>query len=64
MAQNVHPEWRLPELSEELASIARNERRFLGFEDDDSGFDPDRYKGKVVLATIHKAKGWNGTGSI
>ena len=44
-------------LSEELAVIARNERRFLGFSDDDTGFDPDRYKGKVVVATMHKAKG-------
>jgi len=52
-----HPAWRLPELSEELAIIARNERRFLGFSEDDLGFDPERHKGKVVVATIHKAKG-------
>jgi DNA helicase-2/ATP-dependent DNA helicase PcrA len=52
-----HPAWRLPELSEELAVIARNERRFLGFGEDDLGFDPLRYKGKVVVATLHKAKG-------
>ena len=56
-ASQDHPAWRLPELSEELAVIARNERRFLGFSDDDLGFDPQRYKGKVVVATIHKAKG-------
>ena len=53
----AHPVWRLPELTEELAVIARNERRFLGFSNDDTGFDPDRYPGKVVVATIHKAKG-------
>ncbi len=53
----AHPDWRLPELSEELAIIARNERRFLGFSDEDFGFDPDRYPGKVVVATMHKAKG-------
>ncbi|MEA3337713.1 MAG: ATP-dependent helicase [Chloroflexota bacterium] len=52
-----HPEWRLPELAEELAVIARNERRFIGFSDDDIGFDPDRHKGKVVVSTMHKAKG-------
>jgi DNA helicase-2/ATP-dependent DNA helicase PcrA len=52
-----HPSWRMPELTEELAVIARNERRFLGFSNDDSGFDPDRYRGKVVIATMHKAKG-------
>jgi DNA helicase-2/ATP-dependent DNA helicase PcrA len=52
-----NPDWRLPELIQELAVIARNERRFLGLGDDDTGFDPERYKGKVVIATIHKAKG-------
>jgi len=56
-ASQAHPAWRLPELSEELGVIARNERRFIGFSEDDSGFDPDRYKGKVVVATMHKAKG-------
>ncbi len=54
-AQNPH--WRLPELTEELAVIARNERRFLGFSDDDTGFTPERYRGIVVVATMHKAKG-------
>ncbi len=37
-ANQAHPNWRLPELSDELAVIARNERRFLGFSEDDSGF--------------------------
>lgn len=54
---DAHPNWQLPDLSEELAVISRNERRFLGFSDDDTRFDPDKYKGKVVVATIHKAKG-------
>jgi len=53
----MHPEWRLPELTQELADIARNERKFLGLSDDDTGFDPEAYKGKVVVATMHKAKG-------
>ena len=52
-----HPEWRLPELSTELSVIARNERRFIGFGDDDSGFDPQRHNGKVVVTTMHKSKG-------
>ena len=51
------PDWRLPEFSEELAAVARNERKFLGFTEEDTGFDPDAHKGKVVVATIHKAKG-------
>jgi len=52
-----HPDWRLPELNSELNLIARNERRFLGFSEDDSGFDPGRHVGKVVVTTMHKAKG-------
>ncbi len=51
------PDWRLPELANELTIIARNERRFLGFSEEDSGFDPDKYAGQVVVATMHKAKG-------
>ncbi len=54
---NLHPQWRLPELAGELRAIAQNERRFIGFSQDDTGFDPDKYKGKVIVSTIHKAKG-------
>ena len=53
----AHPQWRLPELSDELLSVAKNERRFLGFSEEDTGFNPDAYKGKVVVGTMHKAKG-------
>ncbi len=56
-AGEVHPNWRLPDLTQELAVIARNERRYLGLSPDDTGFDPDRYRGQVVVATLHKAKG-------
>jgi DNA helicase-2/ATP-dependent DNA helicase PcrA len=56
-AADEHPDWRLPELTAELAVIARNERRFIGFSTEDSGFDPDRHRGKVVVTTMHKAKG-------
>jgi DNA helicase-2/ATP-dependent DNA helicase PcrA len=56
-AGQLNPSWRLPELTEELAVIAKNERRFIGFSEDDSGFDPQRHRGKVVVATMHKAKG-------
>ena len=54
---NTHPHWRLPELASELGVIANNQRRFIGFSDADSGFDPDQYKGQVLVATLHKAKG-------
>jgi DNA helicase-2/ATP-dependent DNA helicase PcrA len=50
-----HLEWRLPELTAELAVIARNQRRFLGFQDEDTGFEPQ--PGEVTVSTLHKAKG-------
>jgi len=56
-AADDHNEWRLPELTTELAVIAKNERRFIGFSSDDSGFDPERHRGKVTVTTMHKAKG-------
>jgi len=56
-ASRDHAEWRLPELNSELSLIARNERRFLGFSEDDAGFDPSHHAGKVVVTTMHKAKG-------
>jgi DNA helicase-2/ATP-dependent DNA helicase PcrA len=45
----------LAELVEELAVIARNERRFLGFASEDTGFEPP--PGAVTVSTMHKAKG-------
>jgi DNA helicase-2/ATP-dependent DNA helicase PcrA len=56
-ASESHLDWRLPQMSEEIALIARNQRRFIGFSDDDTGFDPEKYRGKVIISTIHKAKG-------
>ena len=50
-----HPDKRLPDLAEELALIARNQRRFLGFDDADLGYEPK--KGTVTISTMHKAKG-------
>ena len=51
----AHPGYRLNELVEELAVIARNERRFLGFDREDTGFEPPT--GAVTVTTMHKAKG-------
>jgi DNA helicase-2/ATP-dependent DNA helicase PcrA len=56
-SQDINPEWRLPELLSELESVARNERRFLGLSQEELGFDPEQYKGSVVVSTVHKAKG-------
>jgi DNA helicase-2/ATP-dependent DNA helicase PcrA len=52
---NAH--WRLHDLAEELGVVARNERRFVGLSAEDTGFDPERYRGQVVVATMHRAKG-------
>ena len=54
-AARAHPAYRLAELVEELAVIARNERRFLGFASEDSGFRPPA--GEVTITTMHRAKG-------
>jgi len=50
-----NPEWRLPELTAELAQIARNQRRFLGFAEQDTGFEAE--PGVVTISTLHRAKG-------
>lgn len=55
--EQTNPDWRLPRFTEELATIARNERRFLGMDDDERAFDPDSHRGKVTVATMHSAKG-------
>ena len=50
-----HPDWRLVQFAEELRSINRNQRRFLGFDDDEVGYAPK--PGVVTIATMHAAKG-------
>jgi DNA helicase-2/ATP-dependent DNA helicase PcrA len=50
-----YPERRLPDLCDEIAYIANNQQRFLGFSEDDLGFSPR--PGRVTVATMHKAKG-------
>jgi len=51
-----HPDWELPTLLDELKSLARNERRFFSISEENQ-FNPDDYKGKVVITTAHKSKG-------
>ena len=53
------PESGLPEFATLLAEIAseRSPHKLSGFKDEDTGFDPDQFRGKVVVATLHKAKG-------
>jgi DNA helicase-2/ATP-dependent DNA helicase PcrA len=49
------PTYRLPQFVEALAEIARNQRRFLGFDEESTGFEPPA--GKVTVSTMHRAKG-------
>lgn len=56
-AGDLNPQWELPDFCEELNAILKNRFKLYGFSEDDLGFNPDNYKGKVVISTIHKAKG-------
>ncbi len=49
------PTYRLPSFVEILAEVARNERAFIGF--DEETLDPEYLKDKVTIATMHRAKG-------
>ena len=52
-----HPEYQLPQFAQELTEISTNQRKFAGFSEDDTGFNPEAHKGKVLVSTFHKAKG-------
>ena len=54
---DYYPEWQLPDFCIELDAITKNRYRMYGFSEEDIGFDPDIHKGKIVVSTIHKAKG-------
>ncbi len=53
--REMQPEWRLPELAQELASVAAGNRRMLVARPSDYGFEPRA--GRITLATQHGAKG-------
>jgi DNA helicase-2/ATP-dependent DNA helicase PcrA len=53
----AHPDWRLPDFAGYLRSVARNERSAAFLTENEPVFDPDAHKGKVTVATMHKAKG-------
>ncbi|MEI7987510.1 MAG: ATP-dependent helicase [Chloroflexota bacterium] len=54
---DMNPDWQILNIKHELINIAENKRKFTGYSQDDIGFNPDFYKGKVVVATMHKSKG-------
>lgn len=51
------PEWSINNVLSEIKDIANNTKTFLSFNEAEDGFNPDLHKGKVVVATYHKAKG-------
>ena len=56
-AKKLNPDWGLVEFANELEGISTNRIRLIGFSGDEIDFDPDQYKGKVVVSTYHKSKG-------
>ncbi len=53
----LHPEFQLQDFAMELGEIASNRRKFMGFAEEETGFDPEKHKGEVFISTYHKAKG-------
>lgn len=52
-----HPLWQIDAFADELGAAARNKRTSIFLADREEGFDPDAHKGKVTIATMHRAKG-------
>ncbi len=50
-----HASYRLTEFAEELRRISENERRFIGFDDSETGYEPK--PSTITIATLHAAKG-------
>lgn len=50
-----NPSYRLIQFTEELRRISSNQRRFLGFDDAQDGYEPK--PGQVTISTLHSAKG-------
>lgn len=55
LENNTH--WSVMQVMDELIGISKNSRGFANFSQKEDGFDPDNYKGKVIVATAHKSKG-------
>ncbi|MBI5930875.1 MAG: ATP-dependent helicase [Chloroflexi bacterium] len=51
----ANPTWRLPDLAEELRQISENQRKFIGFDDAETGYAPKQ--GVITVSTMHAAKG-------
>ena len=56
-AGRLNPNLRVEDYSAELEIILKNRRSFLGSSASDTGFNPEKHRGEVVISTMHKAKG-------
>ncbi|NLB72136.1 MAG: ATP-dependent helicase [Chloroflexi bacterium] len=56
LSQN-NPHWSVLDLLQQLIDISKNDRAFGTFSPKNDGFNPELYKGQVVIATMHKSKG-------
>lgn len=52
-----NPLWSELDVMNELIGISKNNRGFATFSQKEDGFDPDDFRGKVIVATAHKSKG-------
>lgn len=53
----ARPDSTLSDYAAELHLVVTNQRKFNGLGDEDIGFNPELHRGKVVVTTMHKAKG-------
>jgi DNA helicase-2/ATP-dependent DNA helicase PcrA len=51
----ANPQAHLVDFISELRLISENQRRFIGFDDAETGYEPPR--GRITIATMHAAKG-------
>lgn len=54
---NSDPSLRLNSLADKLREAAANSNLYPGLQGADSQFDPNLYRGKIVVTTYHRAKG-------
>lgn len=52
-----NPNWTVLDALNQLIAISKNDRGFSTFSMEEDGFNPDNYRGQVVVATVHKSKG-------
>ncbi len=53
----IEPELSLQTIADRISDAAKNAKLYPGLNRSEAQFDPDLYRGKVVITTFHKAKG-------